>query len=140
MEWKKDLYRISTEKEELNLQVIYDFLAGSYWAASRPKEVIDLSIKNSLCFGLYHESRQVGFARVVTDYATFYWLCDVFVRAEARGAGLGKWLMDCVTNYPPLVNLRGILATRDAHGLYEKYGFAVPDDPARIMIKPRLSS
>jgi GNAT superfamily N-acetyltransferase len=139
MEWKKGPYRISTDNNELDKQVIYDFLNGSYWAASRPKEVIVLSIKNSLCFVLYHETGQVGFARVVTDYATFFWLCDVFVLEKARGKGLGKWLMECVLEYPPLTTLRGLLATQDAHGLYEKYGFMVLDDPRRIMVKPRLS-
>ena len=140
MEWNKDTYRINTDKEELNMQVIYAFLAGSYWASSRPQEIIDLSIKNSLCFGLFDEKEQVGFARVVTDYATFYWLCDVFVLEKAQGKGLGKWLMECVLNYPPLAGLRGLLATQDAHGLYEKHGFRVLNDPRRFMVKPKLSA
>ena len=140
MDWVKGPYRISTGKEELSMQTIYDFLSGSYWAASRPREVIDLSIKNSLCFGLFQGKEQVGFARVVTDYATFFWLCDVFVLEKVRGKGLGKWLMECILDYPPLSGLRGLLATQDAHGLYEKYGFMVLDDPRRIMVKPKPSS
>lgn len=116
--------RISTDKAKLDLPLIHDFLShSSYWAQGRSYEVVEQSIAHSLCFDVYDGSQQVGFARVVTDYATFAWVCDVFILDTYRGQGLSKWLVQCVTVHPDLQNvLRFVLATRDAHELYRQYG------------------
>jgi GNAT superfamily N-acetyltransferase len=127
-------YLISTDPARLDLDSIYGYLSGSYWAAGRPREVVARSLRASLCFGLYHGASQVGLARVVTDCATFAWLCDVFVLEEHRGRGLGVWLIDVVVGHPELQGLRRImLATRDAHGLYARHGFTPITAPERWM-------
>jgi GNAT superfamily N-acetyltransferase len=126
MEWTRGSYRISDNNEELDLYYIVPALQETYWAASRSPEVIEESIANSLCFGLYSERRQIGFARVVTDGTTFAWICDVVVHPEFRGAGLGKWLNDCLMQHPTVASVpQMLLRTRDAHGLYEQFGFRV---------------
>jgi GNAT superfamily N-acetyltransferase len=124
LEWQRDGYTISTDRSRLDLEAIHAYLSGeSYWAEGRSREVVERSAENSLCFGLYHGAKMVAFARVVTDYATFAWLCDVFVLETQRGKGLGKWLIETVVAHPGLHGLKlFILATRDAHGLYERYG------------------
>jgi GNAT superfamily N-acetyltransferase len=128
---------ISTDRNRLDLDAIYHFLRdGTYWAHDRPREVIVRSLEHSLVFGLYRGAEQVGLARVVTDYATFAWLCDVFVAEEHRGQGLGKWLVQCVVSHPALEGLRlFILATRNAHGLYRQYGFEPLPTPETWMIR-----
>jgi GNAT superfamily N-acetyltransferase/uncharacterized damage-inducible protein DinB len=128
-------FLISTDPRLLDVPLIHDFLANrSYWAAGRPLEVVRRALNNSLCFGLHKQGRQVGFARVVTDQATFAWLCDVFVLEDYRGRGLSKWLIECVMSHPALQGLRRLLlGTRDAHGLYQRYGFTPLADPARFM-------
>lgn len=136
MEWIRGEYRVDTDKSRLSIEAIHRFLSKSYWADTRPVEVIEKTVQNSICYGLYREVELVGFARVVTDYATFYWLCDVFIDENHRGQDLGKWLIACVVSTPELRGLRGFLATRDAHGLYEQFGFQVPDDPRRHMVRP----
>ena len=124
VEHQRDGYLISTDKTKLDVGLIHDFLSRvSYWAQGRPLEVVQKSIDHSLCFGIYAGTEQVGFARVVTDYATFAWLCDVFVLELHRGQGLGKWLIECVVNCSELQGLKlMLLGTRDAHGLYRRYG------------------
>ena len=123
-EFHRPPYRISTDKGELDLGAIQAFLAESYWARGIPLHQVEKSIQNSLCFGLYEEKKQIGFARVITDYATFGYLGDVYVLESARGLGLGKWLMECVMSHPDLQGFRRWnLATRDAHGLYGPFGF-----------------
>jgi GNAT superfamily N-acetyltransferase len=121
----RDDYEITTDKRRLDLGYIHDFLANrSYWAGGIPRGIVERSIEHSLCFGLYHRGTQVGFARVVTDCATVAYLADVFVDEAHRGSGLGTWLIATVLDYPGLSGLRMILlGTRDAHGLYERYGF-----------------
>jgi len=136
MEWIRGEYCISTDKPRLSIEAIHRFLSQSYWAETRPAAVIEKSIQHSICFGLYRGAEQIGFSRVVTDYATFYWLCDVFIDEAYRGQALGKWLVACVVSTPELRGLRGFLATRDAHGLYEQFGFEVPADPRRHMVRP----
>jgi GNAT superfamily N-acetyltransferase len=124
VEQKHDRILISTDKHKLNLQVVFDFLAHeSYWAQGRTLEIITKSIDNSLCFGVYEADKQVGFARVVTDYATFGWICDVFILKSHRQHGLGKRLIEAIVNHPDLTNIRRLLlATLDAHELYRRYG------------------
>jgi GNAT superfamily N-acetyltransferase/uncharacterized damage-inducible protein DinB len=126
---------ISTDPALLDVPMIHDFLANrSYWAAGRPLEVVRRALENSLCFGLYERQRQVGLARLVTDRATFGWLCDVFVLEGYRGRGLAKWLIECVLSHPAVKGLRRVLlGTRDAHGLYERFGFTPLADPSRFM-------
>jgi len=137
-QWRRGDYLISTDPSMLDLDVVHGFLQRSYWAAERPLETVKRSVERSLSFGLYQgkERRQVGFARVVTDFATFAWLCDVFVEEAHRGQGLGVWLMETVVAHPELQCLRlWMLGTRDAHGLYEKIGFTPLSVPERWMQK-----
>ncbi len=128
MEWHKEQYSISTDKSKLDVRMIHHFLyTTAYWAVGRPMSIVRKSIENSLCFGVYESDEQVGFARIVTDYATFGWMCDVFVLPSHRGRGLGKWLVECIVAHPEVKALRRILlSSRDAHGLYEKYGGFYP--------------
>src|SRR5215510_14480704 len=137
-EYQRGRYTISTDETRLNLDLIHDYLSrSSYWAQGRPYEVVEKSVRRSLCFGVYEGDQQVGFARVVTDYATFGWLCDVFILDSHQGEGLGKWLIECVTTHPELQGLeRSVLATRDAHDLYRRYGaFQNLPYPERWMIR-----
>ena len=125
---------ISDERARLDLDVIHGYLARSYWAPGIPRELVARSLEHSLAFGAYVGGRQIGFARVVTDRATFAWLADVFVLEEHRGQGVSKRLMECVLAHPELQGLRRfLLATRDAHGLYESYGFRPLAEPARFL-------
>jgi GNAT superfamily N-acetyltransferase len=132
-EWQRGEYSISTERESLDIFLIHDYLSHrSYWAKGRSLERVQLAIENSLCFGIFNGQQQVGFARVVTDFATFAWVADVFILEQYRGHGLSKWLMEIILNHPRLQGLRRwILATRDAHGLYHRYGFTQLQDPTR---------
>ncbi len=124
VEHQRDGYLVSTDPARLDLEFIHHFLRdSSYWAQDRPFDVVVKSVEHSLCFGVYAGAEQVGFARVVTDYATFGWLCDVFVVEAHRGRGLGKWLIECVVAHPELQTVQlFLLATRDAHELYRRYG------------------
>jgi GNAT superfamily N-acetyltransferase len=133
-EWRRGEYLISTDKSRLNVELVRDFLKLSYWASGIPVEIVRRSIDNSLVFGVYTGDEQVGFARVVTDYATFAYLADVFVLEAHRGRGLGKWMMQVITSHPRLQGFRRwMLATRDAHELYRKYGFAELERPVIFM-------
>ena len=133
--WRRGDYVISTDKHKLNIPFIHDFLCNkSYWAKGRSLELVQCSIENSLNFGLFKQEQQIGFARVVTDYATFAWLADVFILEEYRGHGLGVWLIDVITSHPRLPGLRRwLLATRDAHELYRRVGFHEFAAPPRWM-------
>lgn len=129
-EWKRgNVYLISTDKSKLDIETIHHFLnKESYWAKGITKERVQRSIEHSLCFGLYikeqNSMKQVGFARLITDYVSSAYLCDVFVLEEYRGRGLSKWLLETVTSYEELQEVRGMtLVTKDAHGLYKQYGF-----------------
>ena len=120
----KDEYWITTDKEKFDMDIIHSFLTNSYWAEGISKEIIQRSIDGSLCFGVFENNKQIGFARMITDQATFAYLADVFILDEYRGRGLSKWLMEVIMSHPGLQGLRRMmLATRDAHGLYEKFGF-----------------
>lgn len=125
---------ISTDPSRLDIDTICSFLARSYWAADRPRDVIEQSLRNSLVFGIYEGERQVGLARVVTDFATFAWLCDVFVDEAYRGQGIGKWLMATILSHPQVGNVRRyMLVTRDAHALYRQFDFLDLNEPERWM-------
>ena len=127
-------YWITTEPDKLDLDAIHAFLSRSFWAEGIPKKTVATSIANSLCFGLFDGKEQVGFARVVTDRATYAYLCDVYVLESHRGRDLGKWLIETVMAHPDLQGLRRFqLVTRDAHGLYSRHGFEVPEHPERHM-------
>ena len=127
-------YSISTDPGLLDRPLIHAFLSRSYWAGGIPRETVDRSIENALCFGVYEGASQVGFARVITDRATVAYLADVFVLESHRGRGLAVWLMEAIRSHPDLQGLRRwILMTRDAHGLYEKSGFRTIEDPGRCM-------
>lgn len=134
---KKDNFIITTNRKDLQIEAILDYLVNkSYWAKNRTLEQMETVIGNSLCFGVYKDKKQVGFARVVTDYATFAYLGDVYILDEFQGKGLGKWLMETIINHPDLQGFRRwILATRDAHTLYEKHGFTELKHPERWMEK-----
>ncbi|MBO0937955.1 GNAT family N-acetyltransferase [Fibrella sp. HMF5335] len=126
---------ISTDKARLAVPMIHQFLSTeAYWCLNIPLETVQRSIDNSLCFGVYLENRQIGFARVVTDYATFGYLADVFVLPEHRGKGFSKQLMAAVMAHPALQGLRRLmLVTQDAHGLYEPFGFRPIENPENTM-------
>jgi len=157
-EFRRGEFLISTDPARLDLDLIYDFLTNCYWAKGIPRDVVARSIEHALCFGIYDESGAespllaksarngapqvgaqvraplVGFARVISDFATIAYLGDVFVLESHRGRGLGKWMMECILSHPALQNLRRwILLTRDAHELYRKYGFTALKSPDRYM-------
>jgi N-acetylglutamate synthase-like GNAT family acetyltransferase len=134
-EYHKEHFTISTDPARLDLDVIHGFLYHCYWSPGIPRELVAKSIQHSFCFGLYENKKQVGFARVVTDYTSFAYLADVFVLPTQRHQGLGIWLVESVINCPALQEIRSfLLATRDAHGLYRKFGFENADE-RRIMVK-----
>jgi GNAT superfamily N-acetyltransferase len=134
MDWTLSGYTISTDPNRLDRRVIHAFLADSYWARGIPRDVLDRAIANSLCFGVYEGALQVGFARVITDKATYAYLADVFVLESHRGKGLGKWLVQVILGHPELSGLRRwALVTRDAHGLYARHGFTALPHPERHM-------
>ena len=123
--WSRDGYTISTDSARLDIDAVHAYLSKeSYWANGIPRDVVERSLHHSLCFGVYRDDAQVGFTRVVTDYATMAYIGDVYILPEHRGRGLSKWMMECVLAHPELQHLRRwILVTRDAHGLYRKFGF-----------------
>ncbi len=132
--WQRGEYTISTDKTRLNIEVIHSFLDTSYWAAGRSVDTIRRSIEHSISFGIYHGEAQIGFARVITDYATFAWIADVFVLDPHRGKGLSKWLMEVIISHPELQGFRRwVLATKDAHELYRRFGFTELTRPERWM-------
>jgi GNAT superfamily N-acetyltransferase len=139
-EWHNGEFSISTDGDRLQIDRIHQFLTKeSYWAKERTRRQTETAIENSLCFGVYESEKGenlIGFARVVSDFATFAYVGDVYITEEFRGRGLSKWLMDVIVNHPNLQNLRRwVLATRDAHALYEKFGFAALRFPERWMEK-----
>lgn len=131
MELQYKEYVISDDKRRIDVQTVLDFLASSYWASKRSPEKIKKSIENSVCYGVYDKDKMIAFARIVTDGATMYYLCDVFVLEEYRGQGISKKLVEVITNAPEFEWMTGILGTKDAHGLYQQYGFE--NDAERFM-------
>ena len=133
-EWHLNGYTVSNDPVRLDLDVIHRFLQRSYWAQSIPREVVARSIEHSLCFGVYLAETQVGFARVITDQATFGYLADVFILEEHRARGLARWLVRCILETAELKGLRRwLLATRDAHEIYRAVGFSSLAEPERFM-------
>jgi GNAT superfamily N-acetyltransferase len=128
-------FLISTDRDKLDVPLIHSFLCNdTYWAKGIPRSTVERSIRHSLCFGLYHQQQQAGFARVITDYTTFAYLADVFIVAAYRGQGLSKWLVSTILAHPELQGLRRwVLATADAHGLYKQFGFTPLPHPERFM-------
>jgi GNAT superfamily N-acetyltransferase len=133
--YERDQFFIYTDPAKANPEAIHKYLSnGSYWAEYIPYETVANSLKNSMCFSLYTGEKQIGLARVITDKATFAYLCDVYVLPDFRGQGLSKWLMECVKGHPDLQTIRRfMLATKDAHGLYEQFGFKPTAAPERLM-------
>lgn len=128
--WRHSTFEISTDSQPLDIALVHDFLTNSYWARGIPRETVERSLQHSLCFGVYEGKQQVGFARVLTDRATFAYLADVFVLESHRGRGLARWLMQCILEHPDLKGLRRwALVTRDAHRLYAKVGFRPMSNP-----------
>jgi GNAT superfamily N-acetyltransferase len=129
-------YEVSCDPSRIDVALVHEFLRTSYWAEGRSREIVERSIRNSLCFGVYVGGRQIAFARVITDRAVFAYLADVFVIPEFRGRGIGKALVKAVLAHPDLQTLRSfMLGTRDAHGLYEPFGFKSIREPQRLMIR-----
>ncbi len=130
---------ISTDKKKINLEVVLRFLKEeSYWAQNRSREITEKAIQNSLCFSLYNQNEMIGFARVVTDKVTFFYLCDVFIIPDYQYKGVGQFFMKSIVNHPELKYCRGFLTTQTAHTFYEKFGFTQNHEiiGKRLMIKP----
>lgn len=128
-------FKISTNNKDFDFEVIYKFISQSYWAAGIPRKTLEKAVSNSFCFGIFDEDKnQVGFARLITDKATFAYLADVFIVKSHQGKGLGRWLIKTIISHPEIHGLRRImLATRDAHDLYSKYGFKPIEKPEMLM-------
>ena len=134
-EVKKNNYLISTDKSKIDIDYVHRFLSQSYWSPGVHLQLVKKAMKGSLCFGVYRKNKQVGYARMVTDKATFAYLADVFIDENYRGKGLGKWLVETILAHPQLQGLRRILlATRDAYQLYEQCGFTSINNPERYMV------
>jgi GNAT superfamily N-acetyltransferase len=135
--FRKDGYLISTDRATLDLDYIHDYLSNqSYWASGIPLETVKKSIEGSFCFGMFDQKKQIGFARVITDYATYGYLADVFIDEQYRKQGLSKWMMEVILSHPDLQGFRRwMLGTRDAHSLYAKFGFGPLENPERVMQK-----
>ena len=134
IETHRDNFTISTDPARLDMDTICDFLTRAYWANTRPRERTERAVQNSLVFGVYEGDRQIGVARVVTDYSIFAYLCDVFIHESYRAHGLGKWLIQTMMEHPDLKDIRRwVLITTNAHGLYKQFGFASMEDPEHWM-------
>lgn len=125
MEWPHGDYVVTDDKAKVDVDRVHQLLSGTYWAAARTRETVQKTVDHSLCFSVLHNGLQVGFTRVVTDRAVFAWIADVVIHPDHRGKGLGKFLVSCIQNHPDVPGSLQVLRTRDAHGLYEKFGFSV---------------
>jgi GNAT superfamily N-acetyltransferase len=134
LEVKENGYTISTAQSQLQLDIIHNFLKTSYWGKGITFEKVKRATENSLCFGMYYKNKQMGFARVITDYTSFAYIADVFILKEHRGKGLSKWLMKTILDYPELKTIgKWALRTKDAHSLYSRFGFTTPEHPESYM-------
>ena len=139
IETQRDQFTISTDPARLDVDAIVDMLTRAYWAVGRPRERTERAIKNSMVFGVYDGDRQIGVARVVSDYSIFAYLCDVFIHEDYRAHGLGKWLIQTIMEHPDLKEMRRwVLVTNDAHRLYRPFGFTSIEDPEHWMQMFRL--
>lgn len=123
MEWSRGSFVLSDDRDRIDTTRTYDLLQATYWGVRRPRGVVEKMIEHSLCFALFLGDAQIGFGRAVTDYTVFSWIADIVVAADYRGQGLGKWMMECIVGHPAIAETQFVLQTRDAHSLYEKYGF-----------------
>ena len=135
MEWKNNSYTITTELSKVDINFLHQILSNSYWASTRTKDQIITSIGNSICFSVFTEGKQIGFARVVTDKAVFGYIADVIIEPEYRGKGVGTWLLSCLLQYPDLVGTKLLLETQDAHDFYERFGFERKECMKRVLSK-----
>ena len=134
IEYKKDDYYITSDFKKIDIDAVFSLLEQSYWANSRKVEITIKALENSLCFSLFYKDKQIGLVRVITDYATFAYLCDVIIDEKFRHKGLGVWFLECVLKHPNLQNLRRwCLFTKDAHEYYKKFGFENPSSPENFM-------
>lgn len=133
MHWKRENFIVSDDMNLLDIHKIHEMLKTTYWAAERTISQIEISLKNSLSLGLFDRSVQVGFARAVTDFSTFSWICDVIIHQDYRNQGLGKWIVQCIVEHPDISSTRMILATKDAQTLYQQFGFS--RHPFECMVK-----
>ncbi len=132
--YEKGEFSITTDLKSIDMEKVYELLSESYWANNRSQNIINKSIENSLCFSLFHKSKQIGFFRVITDYATYAYLCDIIIDRDFRHKGLGKWSLECIFNHPELKNIkRWSLITKDAHEFYRQFGFTELNNPERYM-------
>jgi len=123
MEWYREEFTITDDRGKVQAEIVAGLLAKTYWGKKRPRQVVDKLIPNSLCFSLLRNEKQVGFARVVSDYTVFSWLSDLVIDDEYRGRGLGRWFLECILDHPDVGKTQFVLQTTHAHGLYERYGF-----------------
>jgi GNAT superfamily N-acetyltransferase len=136
MIWTRESFTVTSDPSKVDRDVVADFLATSYWAGAMPRERILRSLEHSLCFSLHAGDSQIGFGRFVTDYSTFAYMRDVFVLPEYRGRGLGRWLVECMLSHEALEGIPSwMLGTKDAHGLYEKFGYARVTEPNIYMVR-----
>ena len=140
-EYHNGKFTITTDQNRMDIDKIHALLTTAYWSEGIPREILERSLRNSLSFGIFLGTEQMGIARVITDYTTYAYICDVFIEEKYRGQGLGKWLIQCITEYPDLQGLRRwSLFTRDAHGLYSQFGFTPLKHPENAMeiARPRM--
>ncbi|MDP1547434.1 MAG: GNAT family N-acetyltransferase [Anaerolineales bacterium] len=138
IETHRDSFIISTDPARLNMDTICDMLSRAYWANTRPRERTEMAFEHSLAFGIYTEQKQIGVARIVTDYSVFAYLCDFFIHEEYRAHGLGKWALETILNHPDLKHIRRwMLVTDDAHGLYRQFDFELISEPEKWMQRIR---
>jgi N-acetylglutamate synthase-like GNAT family acetyltransferase len=134
LHWTRNGFELSTDPARMDLEAVHGFISQSYWGQGRSREVMGRAMDNAICFGVFRDGTQIAFARVVTDRAVFAYLADVFVHPDWRGQGLSKWILEAVDAHPELQGIkRFLLATKDAHGLYEQFGFKQPEDPRLYM-------
>jgi len=127
MEWQNGDFTLTDKRERVDLNTVYELLKDTYWASKRTRATVEKTVANSICFSMLFGDRQIGFARVVTDYAVFSYIADVIIHPEFRGKGLGKWMMKCIVEHPNIGKTQRLLQTRDAHDFYKKLGFAVSE-------------
>ncbi len=124
MQWTRDNFIITDDRSRINIDRTFDLLAETYWNIRRPRDVVAKMIEHSLCFALLRSNEQIGFGRAVTDYTVFSWIADIVIDTQYRSQGLGKWMMTCIAAHPAIQQTQMVLQTRDAHSLYEQFGFS----------------